>query len=67
MMLTIAALARVGQTSKETGVIVYPITNGLVIPVGVILGVILLKQRLNLRVTIGVAIGVAALVCLFLP
>lgn len=65
IMLTIAALARVSQVSKQTGVIVYPITNGLVIPIGVILGVILLKQHLNRRTGIGVAVGVVALVCLF--
>jgi drug/metabolite transporter (DMT)-like permease len=66
IMLTIAALARVSQVSKQTGVIVYPITNGLVIPIGVILGVILLKQHLNRRTGLGVAIGVVALVCLFI-
>jgi drug/metabolite transporter (DMT)-like permease len=66
IMLTIAALARVSQVSKQTGVIVYPITNGLVIPIGVILGVILLKQHLNRRTGIGVAVGVVALVCLFI-
>jgi drug/metabolite transporter (DMT)-like permease len=67
MMLTIAALAEVGKTSTQTGVIVYPITNGLVIPVGVILGVLLLKQHVNLKTGIGVGIGVAALICLFYP
>jgi multidrug transporter EmrE-like cation transporter len=56
----------VSKVSKETGVIVYPITNGLVIPIGVILGVILLKQHLNRRTGIGVAVGVAALICLFI-
>ena len=66
IMLTIAALARIGKVSKETGVIVYPITNGLVIPIGVILGVLLLKQHMNRRTAIGVAVGVAALVCLFI-
>jgi drug/metabolite transporter (DMT)-like permease len=66
IMLTIAALARVGQVSKQTGVIVYPITNGLVIPIGVMLGVFLLKQHLNRRTGIGIAVGVLALVCLFI-
>jgi drug/metabolite transporter (DMT)-like permease len=66
IMLTIAALAHVGRVSKEAGVIVYPITNGLVIPVGVILGVLLLKERMSRRTGIGVAVGVAALVCLFI-
>lgn len=67
IMLTIAALALVGKISKESGVIVYPITNGLVIPVGVILGVLLLKQHINRKTGIGVALGVFALLCLFLP
>ena len=67
IMLTIAALSHISKVSKETGVIVYPITNGLVIPVGVILGVVLLKQRINRRTGIGVALGVLALVCLFIP
>jgi drug/metabolite transporter (DMT)-like permease len=67
IMLTIAALAAVGRVSQQTGIIVYPITNGLVIPVGVVLGVLLLKQRVNRRTLIGVGVGVAALVCLFLP
>lgn len=67
IMLTIAALAAVGRVSQQTGIIVYPITNGLVIPVGVILGVLLLKQHVNRQTLIGVGVGVAALVCLFLP
>jgi drug/metabolite transporter (DMT)-like permease len=67
IMLTIAALAVIGKISKESGVIVYPITNGLVIPVGVILGVLLLKQHINRKTAIGVALGVIALICLFLP
>ncbi len=67
MMLTIAALAEVGRTSKQAGVIVYPITNGLVIPVGAVLGILVLNQRINLKTGIGVAVGVAALVCLFFP
>ncbi len=66
IMLTLAALARIGEVSKEIGVIVYPITNGLVIPIGAILGVLLLKQHMNRRTGIGVAVGVAALVCLFI-
>ena len=66
IMLTIGALAHIGKVSKETGVIVYPITNGLVIPIGVILGIVLLKQRINLRTGLGVALGVLALVCLLI-
>lgn len=67
IMLTMAALAQVGHASTQAGVIVYPITNGLVIPVGVILGVLVLKQKISARTAMGVAVGVAALVCLFLP
>ena len=66
IMLTIAALAQVGRVTRQTGVIVYPITNGLVIPVGVVLGVIFLKQRLNARTSLGIVVGVVALICLFL-
>lgn len=65
IMLTIVALSHIGKVSKETGVIVYPITNGLVIPGGVIWGVLLRKQHVDRRTGIGVALGVLALVCLF--
>ena len=64
IMLTMAALTVVGRVSSEAGIIVYPITNGLVIPVGVLLGVWLLKERINRRTKIGIALAVAALVFL---
>ena len=67
IMLTIAALAMVAKTSHQTGVIVYPITNGLVIPTGVVLGAIILKQQVSVRTAVGVGVGIVALVCLFLP
>ena len=67
IMLTIAALSLIGRFSKQTGVIVYPITNGLVIPVGAVLGVLILKQHVTRRTGIGVVVGVIALMCLFLP
>jgi drug/metabolite transporter (DMT)-like permease len=67
IMLTMAALAAVTRVSGQAGVIVYPITNGLVIPIGVLLGVWLLKERLHLRTALGVAMGMAALALLFLP
>jgi drug/metabolite transporter (DMT)-like permease len=67
IMLTMAALAVVGHVSSQAGVIVYPITNGLVIPIGVLLGAWLLKQHLNLRTAVGVVMGMAALALLFLP
>ena len=67
IMLTIAALAQVGRVSSQAGVIVYPITNGLVIPIGVLLGVWLLKQRLRLRAAMGVGVGMIGLALFFLP
>jgi hypothetical protein len=67
IMLTIAALHVVGRVSHQSGVIVYPITNGLVIPVGVILGVLILKQKVDTRSRWGVVAGMAGLVLLFLP
>ena len=67
MMLTMAALVVVGKASREAGVIVYPITNGLVIPVGVLLGVLILRQRIDRRTRWGVVAGMAALTLMFLP
>jgi hypothetical protein len=67
IMLTILALAQVSKASVQTGVVVYPITNGLVIPVGVILGALILRQRISRRAGFGVALGVCALLCLFIP
>jgi drug/metabolite transporter (DMT)-like permease len=67
IMLTMLALVNVGRVSSQAGVIVYPITNGLVIPVGVLLGLLLLKQKIQFRTGVGVAFGMAGLVCLFLP
>jgi drug/metabolite transporter (DMT)-like permease len=67
IMLTMLALVQVGRVSSQAGVIVYPITNGLVIPVGVLLGFLVLRQKLQLRTGVGVAFGVAGLVFLFLP
>jgi len=67
IMLTMLALSQVGKTSAQTGVIVYPITNGLVIPVGVILGIVILRQHITRRTGLVVALGVCALLCLFLP
>jgi drug/metabolite transporter (DMT)-like permease len=61
------ALVQVGRVSSQAGVVVYPITNGLVIPVGVLLGLLLLKQKIQRRTGIGVAFGMAGLVFLFLP
>jgi drug/metabolite transporter (DMT)-like permease len=67
IMLTMLALVRVARVSAQAGVIVYPITNGLVIPVGVLLGLLLLKQKIGRRSAIGVGFGMAGLVFFFLP
>jgi drug/metabolite transporter (DMT)-like permease len=67
IMLTMLALSQVSKTSAQTGVIVYPITNGLVIPVGVILGIVILRQHITRRTGVGVALGMCALLCLFFP
>ncbi len=67
IMLTMAALSVAGRSSEHAGVIIYPITNGLVIPIGVVLGVWLLNQKLANRTAVGVGLGMAALVFLFLP
>ena len=45
----------------------YPITNGLVIPIGVILGALILKQKFSLRSKLGVALGMAAMALLSMP
>jgi len=60
IVLTMLALVR------ASGVIVYPISNGLVIPIGVLLGLVLLKQRVRPRAALGVGLGMAGLVLLFL-
>ena len=67
IMLTMTALSVAGRVSANAGVIIYPITNGLVIPIGVVLGVWLLHQKLAARTAAGVGLGMAALVFLFLP
>ena len=67
IMLTMLALVQVGRVSPQAGVVVYPITNGLVIPVGVLLGLLLLKQKIQFRTGLGVAFGMAGLIFLFLP
>lgn len=66
IMLTMAALSAASHARANAGVIIYPITNGLVIPIGVILGMWFLKQKLAGRTAVGVGFGMAALVFLFL-
>lgn len=66
-MLTMLALTAVARVSRQAGLIVYPITNGLVIPIGVILGALILKQKFSLRSKIGVALGMVAMALLSMP
>lgn len=67
IMLTMIALTLVGRVSTQAGVIVYPITNGLVIPLGVVLGALLLKEKISSGSWTGVLLGTAAMVFLALP
>ena len=64
LMFTMAALVVVGRVSSQAGLVVYPITNGLVIPVAVVLGALLLKQKISIRCGMGVALGMVAMVLL---
>jgi drug/metabolite transporter (DMT)-like permease len=64
LMFTMAALVVVGRVSSQAGLVVYPITNGLVIPVAVVLGALLLKQKISIRGGIGVGLGMVAMVLL---
>ena len=66
IVLTIFALNLIAPVTNSPGVIIYPITNGLVIPVGVVLGMILLKEKTNRSTATGVVLGVMALVLFFL-
>jgi len=66
IVLTILALNLIAPVTNSPGVIIYPITNGLVIPVGVLLGMILLKEKTNRSTATGVVCGVAALILFFL-
>ena len=67
MLLTMAALAVVAKVSAQPGVVVYPITNGFVIPLGVVLGALILRQAIDRRRWLGVAVGMVGLVLLSLP
>jgi drug/metabolite transporter (DMT)-like permease len=67
IMFTIAALALISRVSSQAGLVVFPITNGLVIPLGVVLGAIVLKQKIRGRIWMGVALGSVAMVFLSLP
>jgi drug/metabolite transporter (DMT)-like permease len=64
IMLTIVALYLVGQVSARAGLIVYPITNGLPIVTGVVIGSFVLRQKIARREQWGIACGVVAMVLL---
>lgn len=64
IMLTILALEVVGKISKQAGLIVYPITNGLVIPIGVVIGSLILRQKITTRSRWGIGCGAIAMVFL---
>jgi drug/metabolite transporter (DMT)-like permease len=64
LMLTMAALVAAGRVSSQAGLVVYPITNGLIIPVAVVLGALLLKQKISLRSGTGVVLGMVAMALL---
>jgi drug/metabolite transporter (DMT)-like permease len=66
IMLTIVALDRVGRVSAQAGLIVYPITNGLTIVMGVFLGSLWLHQKVAAREKWGMACGVIAMALLSL-
>lgn len=64
IMLTIIALNTVGRVSRQAGLIVYPITNGLPIVFGVVIGSLLLRQKLRSRSAWGIVCGSVAMICL---
>jgi EamA-like transporter family protein len=64
VMLTILALEVVAKVSKQAGLIVYPITNGLTIALGVVIGSLVLKQKVSSRSAWGVACGSVAMIFL---
>ncbi len=64
VMLTIIALNAVGRASAQAGLVVYPITNGLPIVAGVVIGGLLLKQKVTRRSAWGIACGSVAMIFL---
>jgi len=67
IMLTMFALGSISRVSRQAGLVVYPITNGLVIPIGVILGALILKEKFSVGSKIGVGLGMAAVALLSMP
>ena len=66
IMLTIVALYFVGRAGGQAGLVVYPITNGLTIVMGVGIGSLLLHQNVSRHEKWGMACGVLAMACLSL-
>lgn len=64
IVLTIAALEAVAKSSSQTGLIVFPITNGLPIPFGVVIGSFILRQTISRRAAWGVGLACAATILL---
>lgn len=64
VMLTILALEVVARVSRQAGLIVYPITNGLTIALGVVIGSLVLKEKVSSRSAWGVACGSVAMILL---
>ena len=62
MVLTLLALSLIASSSISPGTVVYPITNGLVIPIGVILGMLILRERPEPGTVSGIVLGMAALI-----
>ena len=63
-MLSMSSLVVVGGVGSQAGLVVYSSTNGLVIPVAVLLGALMLKQKVGLRSGLGVVLGMVAMVLL---
>jgi len=64
VMLTIIALGVVAKASSQAGLVVYPITNGLTIVMGVVIGSVLLRQTVTRRSAVGIACGSVAMIFL---
>jgi len=64
IMLTILALQVVARVSRQAGLVVYPITNGLTIVTGALVGILILRQRVTARTAWGIACGSVAMVFL---
>jgi drug/metabolite transporter (DMT)-like permease len=64
IMLTMIALYYVGRANGHAGLVVYPITNGLTIVMGVAIGSLFLHQAIATREKWGMACGIVAMIFL---